>query len=681
MAVAVSIPAAAVSLVLLLFSLLLVTPASVSANPASTTSTVGSGDASPALTVTLDSLMTQVGDSAALTVSGDALAALHGDATIEVRLAGPASLSQLGEKSPVLPGVSAFSATTGSLPAAARPAVGQVHLPLPLANLPAAPGAYRVTVDVTSEGGLVASGSTWMGRVVPRSSPLDLGFVWRMELGIHRDEQGRFFDSTLELACAPGAGLPALAGLTSRYPDWRFSLGIEPVLLTQLRDMADGFVRVDGSPSGMVVDASGQPALDAKTVLSSLTAAADAGSVEVAAAPYSGPDLGLLGTEDWRDGLEQIQLGKEEVTQTLLMGMPPSGAFSPGLDITSKSMGDYGQSSIDHVLVDAAVSAGIEEGSPQDAVAVRVHDEANDRVTLVLADSDLRALIADPWDPAVLFAGIAAVLAAGDRDALVLTQAADFTTPPQSYLDAIGEELKRDTWVRTQTMSDLLLSHPPGTRPLLLTRDPAPPTGYIAPTVFDAVRNAHASVEDLASTAGPANLALEAARRSLFIAESRWWQRPGVSPDEASIGLAYAVLAERTAKDPLSKIGVSKVGGGLIFGREGIARVTVTNGGQSVMTVGFTLEGEGLTLRGGSSSELRLQPGDTTVDVAVVGTSGEGTLTARLTAGRSVLAEKSASLHFVTVVTFLPWAGLAVLVVILIIMTTILIRRRRLVRR
>ncbi len=79
---------------------------------------------------------------------------------------------------------------------------------------------------------------------------------------------------------------------------------------------------------------------------------------------------------------------------------------------------------------------------------------------------------------------------------------------------------------------------------MLLTRDPALPTGYIGQTVFAAIQEAHAAVDDLAAAADPASLTLESARRSLYLAESRWWTRTGVSPEEASAGLAYAVQAE-----------------------------------------------------------------------------------------------------------------------------------------
>ena len=637
-----------------------------------------SATAAPAdLTVAMDRALTQVSESAALTISGDVIAALDAGAALEVRVTGPAALSQITESSSALPIIGSFTIAAGSLPEAARPDASQLHLPIPMTVLPLFAGAYRITVDVRTHGALVATGGAWMGRVATSAGSLDLAFVWRAELGIHRDPQGRFFDKALQEACVSGGVLPGLAGLSARFPGWRFSLGIEPVLLTQLRDMADGFTQADGSEVGAAVSADDQAAKDAKAVLVSLAGSAQAKTVEIAAAPYAAPDLGLLGTQDWRDGFSQVQLGKQEVTQTLALGLPPSGAFSPGLDLSSNGVGDYGQASVDHVLVDAGVAESLNEPPAAGAVAVRVHDDANDRVTLILADKDLRALMAPPWDPAVLFAGMAAVLAADHRDALVLTTQQEYVLPPPAYLDAIGAELEKDTWIHTQTMSDLLKSHPPGTRPLLLTRDPVLPAGYIGQTVFAAIQAAHGALDDLAAGADPASLTLESARRSLYMAESRWWTRTGVSPEEASAGLAYAVQAETTSKDALSKVGLNGMKDSLIWGSDGTVALSAKNGSDSTMTVELRLSGDGLKFPRGSTITVKLKPGDNSISVPLAGASKSRELIAQIAVGDTVLGQQKASLHFLTVTDILPWAGLAVLVIIVVAVVLLLRSRRK----
>ncbi len=76
-------------------------------------------------------------------------------------------------------------------------------------------GRIRVTIEVRSGAAVMATGGTWMGRVAVRGSPLDLAFVWRAALGIHRGPDGSFFDRALEQACAPAAA-PDASGAAAR---------------------------------------------------------------------------------------------------------------------------------------------------------------------------------------------------------------------------------------------------------------------------------------------------------------------------------------------------------------------------------------------------------------------------------------------------------------------------------
>ena len=164
----------------------------------------------------MDRSLTLLNETPAITVSGDAIAALSPDDIVGVRVTGPAVLSQLAQSDPALPQAGGFTVAAGSLPAAARPSPSELHLPIPLATLPSAPGAYRVTVEVRSGAAVVAAGGTWMGRVAARGSPLDLAFVWRAALGIHRGPDGSFFDTALEQACAPGCGARRVRGSRER---------------------------------------------------------------------------------------------------------------------------------------------------------------------------------------------------------------------------------------------------------------------------------------------------------------------------------------------------------------------------------------------------------------------------------------------------------------------------------
>jgi hypothetical protein len=214
---------------------------------------------------------------------------------------------------------------------------------------------------------------------------------------------------------------------------------------------------------------------------------------------------------------------------------------------------------------------------------------------------------------------------------------------------------------------------------VLFSRDPTAPSGYIEETIFSAVKDAHALVGDLAAMADPASLPLEAARRSLYVAESRWWSRSGVRPEEASAGLAYAADAETIAQAELEKVGLRRGAGGLVFGHEGEVKLVAENGADYPVTAELLLKGEGLQFPQGVVVQVELAPGGNEIVVRVGGT-GTQHLDAQLVAGDSVLGEAEGDLRFVTLASVLPWTILAIAIVGGVILSLLYRRGKRLRR-
>jgi len=635
--------------------------------------------ASVPLVVDASSPLSLMDESVTLSVSGRVSTSLNG-ARVELTIAGPFALSDIGKADIEAPRVAQIVTVLGAAPEVVEgpsnttttvdPALTKGELDIEVAlptGTPPEPGAYLITAQVGAAGEVLGTGQVWLGKVAARSTPLDVAFVLPLALGIHRDPDGAYFDRILEEAVVSGdkhsGNLRGLLVPFDRFPEWRFSLAVEPVLLTQLRDMADGYVRSDAANDPVRVDQDDPATVGAAAVLADLRDLVNRDTVETLVGPYAGADLEILAAEGWRDGLEQIQLGKLELQQTLGLETGLVGALAPDLDLTSASMTSYAAASIDHVVVDSRLMDGLTEPVDDGVVAVRTRNKGNDRATLVFASHGLSTTLAAPWDVSLLAAALAADLAAVSRDAVVVVPGAQFDIPPASYLEGLGEILASTGWIRTLTLAELIREHSPGSRPTLIETDSTMPQGYIEESLLDSLRSAHAAVADLAATADSSRGSVETAYRLLFLAESRWWSRPLTSPREASIGLAYATEALAVAKAELKKVRFVGEGSTSITGGDGVLRLVAESDADYPLTVQLRLSGSGITFPDGQMVPVELQPGRTELVVKVVRADGSHDFDAELVAGATVLDKVSGSVRFIGFMAVLPWLIVGLLVV------------------
>ncbi len=541
------------------------------------------------------------------------------------------------------------------------------------------PGAYQVSADVTARGEKVAGGLTWLGRAAVREVPLDVSFVLPVYLGIHRDPSGKYFDQALEKATLPiesgSETLRALVTVPDQAPAWRFTLAIEPILLTQLRDMADGYVYGETGEEQSEVGANDLAAQNAAAAISDLAGLAAREEIEIVAGSHAGADLTLLASEGWRDGLESLQMGKEELQSTLGIQTPLGGAYVPDLNITGASLGYYADASIEHVVVSSDVVGLLAELPGQGTVAVRAENSDNDRATLMFTASAVDAAVRAPWDVNIFGAAVAAELARTSPNALVIAPKVGYGLIPARYLQQVGAVLTTADWIRTQKLEDLLSLHSPDSRPILLDDSAPAPEGYIADRIWDSVLRAHTPVSDLASATEANNAVASQALRLLFVAQSRWWSRSGVSPQEASMGLSYAQQAELLAGGQLGELTFAGTGTPLISAGSGAARVSIENGTDYLVRAELRLAGEGLSFPDGDTVAVELQPGRTDLVVNVVKEGEAEKLVGTLVVGTTVVDQFSRSLNSMSLWTILPWV--IVVVVLLVGGGVYMLLRRR----
>ncbi len=402
-------------------------------------------------------------------------------------------------------------------------------------------------------------------------------------------------------------------------------------------------------------------------------------TIEPAASPYAGADLGLLASEGWRDGFEQVQMGKQELQQTLGLATPLSGALSPDLGLTSESLACYADASIDRVVVSSGLRASLAEQVGPETAVLRARNTDGDRVTLLFADDTVSSAVGPPWDANAFGAAVAAALVAAPRDALVIAPADLFELPPAAYLERVAEALTGNGWIRSVTLEEMVALHSLGNRPVLFETEPAEPDGYIEGSIMAAVDSAHAVVSELGAAADTTKKPVELAHRLLYAAESRWWSRAGTSPQEATLGLEYAAQAQAMAEGELKKVRLVKVDSPLVRGEESTLHLVIENSADYRMSLELQLAGEGLTFPQGDRLPLDLEPGTLELALQVQREDGSQEVDVKLVAGTYVVDEFSHSVRFLRLMTVLPW--LIVVAALLLMGGVYLFLRRRLRRR
>jgi len=531
------------------------------------------------------------------------------------------------------------------------------------------PGAYWISASVSTPSGQMAQANAWVGRVPVDPPPIEVAMVWSSILGVHWDPDGRLVDGALEALVVPNADAPgslyALFALPERFPSWHTTMAVEPILLSNLRGMADGFDRLEESGEFVTVGPEEELPLLSTQALSTFRRVARLESFQILPGPYAMPDLPVLAREGWEDGVEQVRLGRREAESTLSMAGAPDGAYSPGLELTTDSLKFFSKASVDYVLVAEEVARDLVEDGSAPPGPVRVRDQDNNRLTLLFADEDLREVMGPPWDPDLLLAVLAAKIADGDPGPFIVAPTDDYGLPPAYFVNRVGASLTGAEWIGTLTLDELIGSHPPATRPVFLTRYGGYLEGFVKKSYLESLRAGHASLADL-SGAVPEDLALlDRLRLLMFQAEGRYWFLNSSDPDIVNLGLASVRRVQEEVAAYFDKVDVAEGKSVLVVGDEGEVPIAVVNKTKRPLDVELVVESEGLTFRGGShiAATLGVQENIFSLPVTTKGT--DAVVSVRVMAGDTLVDEGSVQVRFISARPFLPWALAALVAVVL----------------
>ncbi len=581
-------------------------------------------------------------------------------AVVEVR--GPGRPSAGGADWPVVAHVGeSLGETNGRVQAA---------LTLPIERL-TQPGAYLVQAEIRSADGRVIRAVAWMGLVAAETPTLDLVVVWPIVSGVHRDAAGVFVDDVIQKAVVPRAdaegSLYGLFTVIDRFSTWRMTLAVEPLLLAQMRDVADGYSESDGAGGLREVGSSEQSAEFGAQAITTFRHVASLTNVQVIPGPYAMPALPILASEGWDDGWEQMQLGKMELQSTLQIAEIPDAAYPPDLDVTTDSLRAFSAASIDYVVARAEVARDLAEPIGGARHPVRVQDRENNRLTLVFVDEELRLAMAPPWDPGRFAAVLASVAAdTSSSGPLVAAPANEYERPPVAYIEALGRLVTETSWIRTRTLEDVVKGSPPETRPVFLSRYGGYVDGLVARSFMEGLREAHAAVDVLDAATDSDRAPLEHLRRLLFQAESRYWFVAGVDPTVANLGLAYVEAIKTAVADEFDKVDVAGDKSVIVVGRDGEVPIAVVNQAGYPIDVQIILGGDGAEFPDGEVLEVTLGVQENIFSVPVRVSADDVELTVQVSAGGTVVDNETIRVRSIAIVPVVAWIVAIVGIVVLI---------------
>lgn len=258
---------------------------------------------------------------------------------------------------------------------------------------------YPGEITLFSEGRPVASLPIPILHLVREPEvPIRLTWWTTLAAGPVLDPTGRLADTGFESIIAPGGSLSesarALARIAARDLPTSIEVVIEPLLLDQLRAMADGYERRDGSIVGKGVG----PAAHAETVLEELRSAFTDPAIRPVPLPYAAPELPTMLRSGLREELEwQYGLGAELLQEILGRAEVGSVAAAPDHMLDDAALSFLAGRGVTVVLADAAtVTRPAQDNFFAPTPTARVPVSGGGQMALVLPDPGAQALFERP---------------------------------------------------------------------------------------------------------------------------------------------------------------------------------------------------------------------------------------------------------------------------------------------
>jgi hypothetical protein len=507
---------------------------------------------------------------------------------------------------------------------------------------------YLAEATLFAEGRPLATLTTPVVHIV-REPEVPVLFTWWTTLaaGTVVDPAGRLIEEDFEASIADGGSLAeavrALTDLAERDSATSIAVVLEPLLLEQLREMAGGYERVDGST---VEPGTGGPA-DAARLLEQLREAARNPAIVPVVLPYAAPKLpvmvrsGLVG-----DLIRQYELGDELVLEVLGRGGagPVAAAPADSLDDASLSFLDRRGATV--VLADPEAVARPDQPNffapPPTAAVPLVGGRA---MSLVLPDPGTQALLERPElraDPVRL-----AQVVLGELAVIWREQPVPIPPTVRGLALALPRDLPPAAWaplVRRLSRAPFLLGTPAPT--LVSSVNPSgPPAALASPSqasfsqgYVEELRTARREVEALQHMAPGGSDTTARLLRGIAVAEA------GRSVGRESVGRAWLASVLGTTGKEFERVAPLPDQVFTLTSATGTILVRLGDPGPESRRVVVELQSSWFRFPGGATRATTLEGATQPIpfDVQATGT-GRRTIRVRVHAGSSaglVIAER-----------------------------------------
>jgi hypothetical protein len=489
---------------------------------------------------------------------------------------------------------------------------------------------YPAVIELLTGDSVLASLITPVIYLVrPPEAPM-LSATWiQLPAPIAFGADGTLVDAGFQSAIAPQgvlrAPLDAVADATTGpHPHGPLDLVLDPMLITQARDLADGYRTVDGTE----VASNTPPARQARTFLSTLsTVVSDPGATETVANPYANPLLPAMLQGQLATQLAAQRLGGAVVVGSLGAQPVATVAKPSGGQLSDTALAWLARVGTDVVLGDAGTfDRSTTQGflAPAPTVPVTTPDGA---MTMVQPDPDTQALfdrpdlVADPVRASQIVLGELAVIW---KEAPVPTAplvrgiaVAPPPTLPSAMWGPLLERLSEAPFLEPVTATELVdrvePPNPNGESALA-----APSSAAFDQTYARDIDRLGQNVEAYGSMVGSASEVPTELRRKLFVATA-----PPYVTDPAA-GQPWLTTVDATTQQAFRAVAPSVSPDFTFTSREGTIPIVMGDPGPTPLRVTVELESLQFSFPDGNSQSVTVDgPGQIVYFRVVANTSGQ----------------------------------------------------------